>query len=372
VFISSYARTIINFRGSLIRDLIDLNAEVYVVAPNYDEDIRKDLKKLGAKPVDYFLDRTGMCFINDIRTIIQLLGILAKIRPRMIIAYNIKPIIYGLLAGAIVRIPYRIALIEGLGFAFVQEDSIRKKFICMFAKFLYKLSLCFASLVFFLNRDDSDEFIRLRLVDPRKVRHICGIGVLLNEWQPQPPMLNPITFTLAARLIKEKGIYDFVKAATMIKIRYPHTRFIILGPLDTSPGAIRKAEIDEWVKSGIIEWPGLVLDIRKYIAKTSVFVLPSYYREGVPRSIQEAMAMGRPIITTDVPGCRETVVNGVNGFLIPPMDAKSLANKMEEFILRPMLICQMGGESRRIAEERFNSRKINSMIIKEIAMIETD
>jgi glycosyltransferase involved in cell wall biosynthesis len=161
---------------------------------------------------------------------------------------------------------------------------------------------------------------------------------------------------------------EFVEAARRIKAKYPDTRFLVLGGLDTNPGAISGKEVEGWVMEGLIEWPGHVADVRPYLAQASVFVLPSYYREGVPRSIQEAMAMARPIITTDAPGCRETVIPGVNGFLVPVRDVDALVSAMERFINEPELIEKMGKESRRIAEERFDVHKINRVLLEAMGL----
>ena len=150
----------------------------------------------------------------------------------------------------------------------------------------------------------------------------------------------------------------------MIKERHLSTRFLLLGALDDNPGSLREADVQPWVQAGIIEWPGQV-DVKPWLAQTSVFVLPSY-REGVPRSTQEAMAMGRAVITTDAPGCRETVVDGVNGFLVPPRDVPALAAAMQRFIDEPALIARMGAESRRLAEERFDVRRANAILIQTV------
>ena len=369
VFISPYAGSIVSFRGPLIKELIDLKAEVYVLAPDYSPEIRKAVEELGAKPVDYLLDRTGTNFLNDLKTLFQLSHIFIKLKPQVIVPYNIKPIVYGLLAGAFTRVPTRVALIEGLGYAFIKNPSLKSHIINWIVRFSYKVSLAFAHYVFFLNPDDLNDFLRLHIVNPEKVRLLGGIGFLLDEWQPAPPVTQPVTFTLAARLLKEKGICEYAEAAKIIKRRYPRTRFILLGGLDTNPGALKREEVEKWVRDDILEWYGNVPDVRPYFAQTSVYVLPSYYREGVPRSTQEAMAMGRPVITTDAPGCRETVIDGVNGFLIPPRDPEALIKAMERFILRPELIIQMGNESRKLVEERFDARKQNQKFLREIMML---
>ncbi|WP_245563406.1 glycosyltransferase family 4 protein [Thermus antranikianii] len=218
-----------------------------------------------------------------------------------------------------------------------------------------------------MNPDDLNEFVSQGLVRKEKAVLLGGIGVPLEEWPPAPPHLEPVTFTLIARLLREKGVREFAEAARRIKGNYPEVRFLLIGPLDTNPGAIRESEVRSWVEEGLLEWVPWTEDVRPYLRQTSVYVLPSY-REGVPRSTQEAMAMARPVITTDAPGCRETVVPGVNGFLVPPRDAQVLAEAMERFIHEPDLIVRMGQESRRLAEERFDARKVNERFLKELGI----
>jgi len=178
-----------------------------------------------------------------------------------------------------------------------------------------------------------------------------------------PSVLKPVTFILIARMLREKGIYEFVEAARQVRSRYPAVRFLLVGGVDQNPGSLTETELRGWVNEGLVEWPGHVTDVRPWFAQASVFVLPSY-REGVPRCSQEAMAMGRPVITTDSIGCRETVADGVNGFMVPVRDPVSLARAMIRFIESPDLIKIMGREGRRIAEERFDVHAINRQIIE--------
>jgi glycosyltransferase involved in cell wall biosynthesis len=374
VLISPYAPTILSFRGALIRDLVAHGAQLFVLAPDYTPEIRAAVTELGATPIDYPLNRTGTNPLQDVRTLLALARILRRLRPDVVMPYNIKPVIYGTLAAAIAGVPQRVALIEGLGYAFIdmQRLSLRGRFFRAFIKSLYRLALRWAQTVLFLNPDDLEEFTQARIVKPRQALLLGGIGVDLEEWQPAPPVLEPITFTLAARLIREKGIVEFAEAARLIKARYPNTRFLLLGGLDTNPGALTQQEVEAWVQQGILEWLGLVPDVRPYFVQTSVYVLPSYYREGVPRSTQEAMAMARPVITTDAPGCRETVVHGVNGFLVPPRDVEALAAAMERFVVQPDLILTMGQASRKLAQERFDVRKINRLMLQAIGICNND
>jgi len=371
--ISNHAPTIVSFRGALIRSLVQRGAEVWVLAPDYTPEIRAAVAELGATSIDYPLNRTGMNPLQDVRTLLALARILRRLRPDVVMPYTIKPVIYGTLAAAIASVPKRIALIEGLGYVFVDTPCppLRVRFIRPFIKSLYRLALRRAQTVLFLNPDDMNEFLQARIVKPSQALLLGGIGVDLEHWQPAPPVLEPITFTLAARLIREKGIAEFTEAARLIKTRYSNTRFLLLGGLDTNPGALTQQEVEAWAQQGILEWLGHVPDVRPYFAQTSVYVLPSY-REGLPRSTQEAMAMARAIITTDAPGCRETVVHGVNGFLVPPRDVQALAAAMERFILQPELIITMGQASRKLAEERFDVHKINRLILQAMGIDHND
>ena len=365
--IGSQAFALWNFRGPLIQEIAQRNLEVYALAPDYNHEIRERVKQLGAKPVQYRLSRIGLSPFRDALDFLGLLFTLRRIKPDITFAYTIKPVIYGTLAAWILGVPRRFAMIEGLGYAFTspgEREELKKRVIRTVAQFLYKLALRRATKVFFLNPDDLNEFVQNGIVHREKTFFLGPIGVDLAAFSPVPPVTAPVTFLLAARLLREKGVGEFVEAARRIKAKYPVARFILLGGLDTNPGAISKEEVEGWVKEGLIEWPGHVTDVRPYLAQASVFVLPSYYREGVPRSIQEAMAMARPIITTDAPGCRETVISGVNGFLVPVRDVDALVSAMERFIREPELIERMGKKSRKIAEERFDVHKINQVLLE--------
>jgi glycosyltransferase involved in cell wall biosynthesis len=170
-----------------------------------------------------------------------------------------------------------------------------------------------------------------------------------------PAVIEPFTFLLVARLLREKGILEYVEAARLVKAKYPKVRFILLGALDVNPSSLTQKELDSWVSEGLLEWPGHVA-VQPWLTQTSVFVLPSY-REGLPRSTQEAMAMARPVITTDVPGCRETVIENVNGFLVPARDSAALAQAMFKFVEQPDLVGPMGQQSRLMAEMYFDGQQ---------------
>lgn len=359
--IGSHAHYLVNFRGALIQAMKAHGHEVLALAPDFDAGTRSDLTAIGVRPVDISLSRTGLNPVRDVRDFFGLNARMRQLRPDVVLAFTIKPVVYGLLAASMARVPRRFALITGLGYTFSEGGSRRDRIVQTTARQLYRVALRGADAVFMQNPDDVDEFVARRIVSRKKVVPVNGSGVDLDAWPLMDLPDPPVTFTLAARLLGEKGVREYVAAARQVKAKHPETRFLLLGGLDTNPSAIGRTEVMSWVAEGVVEWPGHV-EMRPRLAQTSVFVLPSY-REGVPRSTQEAMAAGRPVITTDSPGCRETVVAGENGYLVPPRDVDSLAAAMLKFVENPQQIAVMGRNSRRLAEERFDVRAINQKML---------
>lgn len=364
--VTSQAFSMVNFRGPLIRDLVNAGVQVHALAPDYDDELRQKVFELGASPVDFCLTRTGMNPLSDGLDTLRLAGLLRRLRPDVTLGYFIKPVIYGTIAAWLAGVPRRVAMIEGLGYVFTvsgDRQTWRRKLLRTLVGELYRFALAKAQKVIFLNRDDLTEFIEANLVDEVKGINLGGIGVDLADWPLVPPINQPVTFLLAARLLREKGIVEYAEAARHVKAKYPDVRFILLGGLDPNPGGLPQSEVKSWVKEGLLEWPGHVA-VKPWLVQASVYVLPSHYREGVPRSTQEAMAMGRAVITTDAPGCRETVKEGVNGFLVPVRDIPALARAMLQFVENPALISVMGRESRRLAEKSFDVHVVNARLLK--------
>lgn len=368
--ISSHAFSLSNFRGPLIRALVATGVRVYALAPDFDAATRFAVEKLGAVTVDFTLDRTGIRPIRDALDLIRLIGLLRRLKPDATLAYFIKPVIYGSLAARLAGVRRRFALVAGLGYVFTPDggrEGLKRRVLKMAASLLYKVAFRACETVFFQNRDDVDQFVRSGILSPDKIVLLNGTGVDLEHLAPTPPLQRPPTFLLMARLLREKGIVEFVEAARAIKRDHPEARFLLLGGSDPNPGGVAESLIREWVEQGDIEWLGHVADVRPWIAASSVFVLPSY-REGKPRSTQEAMAMARAVITTDAPGCRDTVEEGVNGYLVPVRDSAALANAMRAFIAKPALMISMGWESRRLAEQRFDVHAINRIILANMGL----
>ena len=197
---------------------------------------------------------------------------------------------------------------------------------------------------------------------------VNGSGVDIDVFRSESFPSSP-SFLLIARLIKDKGVYEYAKAARIIKQRHPEVKFRLVGFIDNNPSAISEQDLNAWIEEGIIEFLGYLLDVRPAIADSSVYILPSFYPEGTPHSVLEAMAMGRAIITTDTPGCRETVENGENGFLIPAKDVSSLVDAIEQFILQPTKVELMGQASRQIAEQKYDVHKINAVMLRAMDLV---
>lgn len=361
--ISNFADSLIRFRGPLLRLLVERGHEVHVLAPEFSSVQHGELIALGVLPGTYRIERTGQNPLSDFHTLRDLTAWLRRERPDVSLTYFIKPNIYGGLAAAIARVPRRIAMVEGLGYLFTDDgrDGMKKRLARRMAITLLKISLGRADRILFLNPDDRAEFIDRGIVSPAKAQLLGGIGVDLSHYDVAPFRDGPPSFLMIGRLLREKGVGEFVAAARMVRKDFPAARFHLIGGMDANPSGISAEEIRTFTADGSVKWLGEMPDVRPAIAACSVYVLPSY-REGVPRSTQEAMAMGRPIVTTDVPGCRETVKSGVNGFFAQPRDAASLANAIRKFCVDPSMIPAMGRESRRMAEERFDQIKVNERI----------
>jgi glycosyltransferase involved in cell wall biosynthesis len=259
-------------------------------------------------------------------------------------------------------IPKHFSMITGLGHVFTGRNWKARTLVPL-VRSMYRLALRSNDRLFFQNPDDRALFERLKLIRrPDQAVLINGSGIDLEAFRPArlPPT---VSFLLLARLYAEKGIHEYVEAARTLKARYPGTVFRVAGRIDNHPTAISERELQSWVKEGVIEHLGWLDDVRPAIAASSVYVLPSY-REGTPFSVLEAMAMGRPIVTTDVPGCRETVQDGMNGYLVPARNVPALVAALERLIVQPGLIAAMGQESRRIAVEKYDVHKVNAVILE--------
>ncbi|MFW1911287.1 glycosyltransferase family 4 protein [Acinetobacter ursingii] len=371
VMVGTTGASFYGFRSDIIKELISQNHKVYALTSEYTEQCLEKIKILGAIPVTYKMSRGGLNPFADIRSLFELKRQIQRIKPDIVFSYFTKPVVYGTIAAVLCRIPKKIGMIEGLGSPFTLHkngQSLKVKLIRFIQLSLYRIAFPFLDTIVFLNQDDPIDLIEKNNIKCKKnsMKILGAIGLNLEDYSySQWDESKEVSFIFIARLIAEKGIFEYIAAAKKVKQRYPNIVFKIIGGLDTeNPFGLSKSQLDELIESGIIDYPGFVNDVAKRIQDSAVFVLPSYYREGVPRSTQEAMAIGRPVITTDVPGCRETVVDGVNGFLVPKWNPEALADKMCYFIENPEQVNLMGLESYKIAQEKFDADKVNSKLIE--------
>ena len=355
------------FRADLILQLVQQGHIVYALTSESTEECLGKIKALGAIPITYELNRGGLNPFADIQSFIQLKKILRDIQPDIVFSYFAKPVIYGSMEAQASKVPVIIGMLEGLGYTFTAQpegQTIKTKLIRNIQVLLYKLAFPCLDKMIFLNPDDQQDLMKKYNLKAPEVHILGGIGLNLADYPYVEVKNSSVKFLFIGRLLKEKGVFELIQAIRIVKSRYPNACFTILGAIDhQNMGALKQEELDSLVAEKLFEYPGYVTNIKDWITDTSVFVLPSY-REGVPRSTQEAMAIGRPVITTDVPGCRETVVDGVNGFLVPKWNPEALADKMCYFIENPEQVNKMGLKSYEIAQEKFDAEKVNSKLIE--------
>lgn len=366
VVLGSYAPSLITFRGDLLKALVTLGYDVIACAPDAPDDVIEDLDSIGVRYIKIPISRTGLNPVKDIQTFLFLLSLLRKVQAQIVLAYTVKPVIYGSLAAKAASVPAIFSMVTGIGNAFVAK-GFKARLVRLLVSFLYRIGLAVNKQVFFQNPDDLAEFKKRGLLGVNdKAVLINGSGIDIQGFQVRE-YPKVIRFLLIARLLKDKGLVEYVQAASVVKQKYPNVTFDLVGWLDENPASISKAQLDEWVNAGTVNYLGKLDDVRPAIANASVYVLPSY-REGTPRTVLEAMAMGRPIITTDAPGCRETVIDGHNGFLVPVQSVNELVTAMEKFILNPDLIANMGKRSREIAEDKYDVHKVNQVILETMGL----
>lgn len=360
--IGTTASSVCGFRRDLISQLVSNGVEVFALAVDFDDSSRDFIQALGATPVDFTLRRSSLNPFSDLADMWKLSRVLKKIGPDVVLSYFSKPVIYGTLAAKISRVPRRVGMLEGLGYTFTDHpfpSPFKTKIIRWIQVLLYRISFRYIDEVIFLNHDDVQDLVIKNKIKVSAVTVLGPIGLDLADYPFSPPVTDPIRFIFVGRLLVEKGIREFVEAARIVKVSHPNSEFVVLGGLDeVNPGGLSKNAFNELIDEGLVIYPGHVADVARWISDSSVFVLPSY-REGFPRSTQEAMAIGRAVITSDAPGCRDSIIDGLNGFLVPRWSSDKLADKMLFFIDNPDAVTEMGKESYCIAREKFDCHKVN-------------
>ena len=362
LIIGAKPSSLYNFRGALLSQLTaSSDYSVHAMASGANKEEIKTINSLDARYVDYPVNRSGLSPIQDFKTFVALRNVFKQKKPDVILAYTIKPIIWGGLASRFLPNCRFYALVTGLGFAF-QKGNCKKNLLVKLVTFLYKVALKNSEKVIFQNPDNQQVFIDLGIVPKHKTFVVNGSGVDVAHFDVKPLPSAP-KFLLIARLLGDKGIREYIAAANKVKEQYTDAVFQLVGPEDPSPNGISLTELSILNNKKSVEYLGSTNDVRPYIEGGSIFVLPSYH-EGLPRTVLEAMATGRPILTTDVPGCRETVVNDVNGWLIEKANVEQLAERMIWFIENPKEWQRMAEASRKMVEDKFDVHKVNKELMK--------
>jgi len=361
--LGGHSGSLVGFRGAMLRALVAQGDEVLAAAPGSDP---ADVMRLTSWGVTYTpipFDRTGLDPFKDLGTYLALKALMLDFRPEVVFSYNVKPILLGGLAAQAVGVPRRYAMIEGLGRAFGGTGPVGAG-VAWGAAWLHRVALRGAQALIFLNPDDLRYFGERRIA-PAGARSVLldGIGVDLRHYAPRPVPAGPPVFLLIARLLRAKGVETFVEASRLVRAHHPEVQFHLLGPFESGRGAVTRGEIERWEADGAVRHLGVTDDVRPYLARATAFILPSYYREGLPRTSLEAMASGRPVVTTDWPGCREAVVDGETGFLIPPKDPARLAEALRRYLLEPGLAARHGVAGRALAERRFDEGVITARLV---------
>jgi glycosyltransferase involved in cell wall biosynthesis len=352
---------IANFRVGLIRALAEAGYETMVIAPQDPaSDARMRALRVGRTPIA--IDRSGLNPWADLKLLRDYRRHLKRLRPAAYLGYTIKPNVYGSFAAASLGIP-ALPNVSGLGTAFIRGGPLQT-----IVTQLYRVGFRRAPVVFFQNKEDSDLFVRRRIVTPDQARVLPGSGVDLDRFAPAPMPEGPPTFLFMGRLLRDKGVVEFAEAARSLRSQLPGARFQLLGAVDEgNRTAVSQVELDSWVAEGLVEHLGTTDDVRPFIAAASAVVLPSY-REGLPRSLLEAAAMGRPLVASDVPGCRDVVDDEVNGYLCTVRDVESLASAMRRLAqLPPAQQLAMGQAGRRKVQERFSEAFVVSAYLEVLA-----
>jgi glycosyltransferase involved in cell wall biosynthesis len=363
VVVGGWAPALVSFRGDLLREITARGHEVIAFAADGTPEVTAALARLGVDFHGLPLERSGLNPLADGRLLVGLARRLRALRPDRFFAYNVKPVIYGGMAAAATGVSHRTALVTGLGYPFLDQHKLHRRALKLVVQRLYRAGLAGYHAIVFHNPDDRADAEALGLL-PDRARTLLsnGSGVDLARFAFAPPPEGPVTFIYVGRLARYKGIFDFVEAARLLRARIPGARCQVLGWLDPHPSSASPAEVERWQREGIVEYLGETGDVRPFLRAASALVLPSY-REGTPRSALEAMAMGRAVVTNDVPGCRETVVHGESGLLVPARDPAALAAAMAELAADPVRLALMGARSRALAEEKFDVHAVNAVML---------
>ncbi len=380
------ANTLIYHRGDLIRDIAASGCQVVTSAAEDYPHVRTFVESLGGHHVPIRMVRSRVNPLSDVFTWLDMFRLFQTERPDALFAYTIKSVVYGCVIARLAGVPRIYALLPGLGVTFVRPESLKGRCMYWLSKALHRFALKRADVIFMQNRDDVKLFEELKMLPSGVPVHVtAGSGVNLDEF-PHVPLekdallaSGTVRFVLVSRLLRSKGVALFAEAARRIKATHPQAEFHLIGPFDPNPDRIQESEVQSWVKEGLLTHHGMVRDVAALLGTMHVFVLPTWYREGVPHATLEALAMGRPVITTDSVGARECVkltekghhqrgqgeqvLEGENGFLVTPRSLEALTLAMQKILQGPDQILRMGAASRALAVNTFDVRLVNAVIL---------
>lgn len=364
--LSSHTSSLFWFRMDMMKDFIERGHSVIALGPERESIWKNKFEVYGIKYQEIFVERNGKNPFHDLKTYQELKKFMKEEKPDKVFAYQAKTVIYGSLAAKANDITEVYPLIAGLGSIF-RGEGFKNRIIKSVMKLEYRLACNASKNVFFQNDDDKNEFIKNRLVHEAKIVIINGSGVNLDKFKPEP-LPNKPAFLFIGRLIKDKGIMEYLEACKRIKSECPEVRCLLVGPYDSNPSALLPEELQPFIDEGIIEYFGEQDDVRPYLKQCSTYVLPSYH-EGTPKTVLEAMATGRSIITSDSPGCRETVIDKFNGFLVPVKEVIGLVDKMRVLIEDQDTNRIMAERSLKLAKEKYDVNLVNESIMKTMGLI---
>jgi len=359
--LSSHTHSLFWFRIDMMKNFLQKGCDVVAVGDEAEEVWVERFAGLNIKYRQVYVKRNGINPCDDLKTLKQIRNILKEEKPDKVFLYQAKSIIYGCIAASALKMKEMYPLVAGLGSVF-RGKTLKSKLVKFIMGMEYKIALRNSKKVMFQNKDDLNLFVEEKIVNPDKCCIINGSGVDVRKFELKE-LPQETAFLMIARLIRDKGVVEYLEACKEIKNQFPNCRCMLVGPFDTNPSALQPEELQSYIDENIIEYYGEQDDVRSYIEQCSVFVLPSYH-EGTPKTVLEAMAMGRAVITTDAPGCRETVQDGDNGYLIPVKNTQQLVARMKYFIENSDKAFIMGQKGRKIAEAKYDVDKVNEAILK--------
>ena len=392
VVLTADANTLVYHRGDLIRDFAHCGCDVVTSAAEDYPHVTRFVESFGGRHRAIRMVRSRVSLTNDLDTFVDMWRLFRSERPDALFAYTIKSVVYGCVVAAFAGVPRIYALLPGLGFTFVKPTTLKGKVVSAISRALHRFALKRADVIFMQNEDDFKLLTELQILPPGVPSFVtAGSGVNVDEF-PHVPLegdavlaAGVVRFALVSRLLISKGVVVFAEAARRIKARWPKAEFHLIGPFDPNPNRVSEEQVAGWVAEGLLTHHGMVRDVAGLLKDMHVFALPTWYREGVPHATLEALSTGRPVITTDSVGARETVRltsegeaqrqanapvrQGLNGFLVEPQNVDAVVQAMEWYLQNPTLIPAHGRESRRLAEEVFDVRIVNALILREMGLV---